>query len=299
MNLNHLEYMVSVSQYGSISKAAQNLFVSQPYLSGMIKGLEKELGYEIFHRTSAGIELTDKGKQFIKSAKLILLEMKKIRELKEDETTKRLNISCYYATYIMEMFLKFRNISPLNLSDKIKEMGNKEVMESVLSGDSTLGIIFYAKEKERQYKKQAEEMGLCIHELFPEMPMYVIMSEDHALANREELTLQELQNYAYVSYDDTSSKKYLKLLGIEGHKQLLEVSDRGSFYDALLSGEYISVMAFKKVPQEKKMVLVPFVDKNLFLKSSYVTGANHKLTKREKEFLDFIRCGSNHSKNRQ
>lgn len=41
MNFNHIEYAVEVARAGSIRKASQNLYVSQPYLSGMIKGLEE------------------------------------------------------------------------------------------------------------------------------------------------------------------------------------------------------------------------------------------------------------------
>lgn len=111
MNFNHLEYAVAVAKAGSIRKASQNLYMSQPYLSSMIKGLEEELGYRIFNRTASGITLTREGEEFIRSAKMILLELKKIREINKDKEERQLNISCYYATYIMGKFLKFHNAS--------------------------------------------------------------------------------------------------------------------------------------------------------------------------------------------
>ena len=289
MNFNHLEYAVAVAKSGSISKAAQRLFLSQPYLSGMIKGLEEELGYRIFERNKAGVELTELGEEFIKSAKLILLELQKIRELDTDDAARQLNLSCYYASYIMEMFLKFKKASPLKLSDKIKEMGNLEVLESVLTGESMMGFIFYAQEKRQTYYKLAEEMGLEIRELFRPMTIYAIMSRSHPLAEGRQLSIQDLFQYPYVSYEDESSRQYLKLLGLEAHPQLLEVSDRGSFYDALTSGEYLSVMAFLNLPKIENMALIPFQDKRLFMNSSYVTAKNHRLTKREREFLGFIK----------
>ena len=133
MNFNHLEYAVAVAKSGSISKAAQRLFLSQPYLSGMIKGLEEELGYRIFERNKAGVELTELGEEFIKSAKLILLELQKIREL------------------------------------------------------------------------------------FRPMTIYAIMSRSHPLAEGRQLSIQDLFQYPYVSYEDESSRQYLKLLGLEAH----------------------------------------------------------------------------------
>lgn len=81
MNFNHIEYAVEVAKAKSIRKASQNLYMSQPYLSGMIKGLEEELGYYILNRTAAGITLTREGEEFLKSAKVILMELKKMREI--------------------------------------------------------------------------------------------------------------------------------------------------------------------------------------------------------------------------
>ena len=81
MNLKHLEYAVAVTQYGSIRKAAQVLLVSQPYLSGVIRSLEQELGYDIFIRSGSGISLTPNGKDFIRISKHILLEIEQIQNL--------------------------------------------------------------------------------------------------------------------------------------------------------------------------------------------------------------------------
>lgn len=287
MNFNHLEYAVKTAEYGSISKASGKLYLSQPYLSGVIKGLEEELGYKIFHRSKSGIEVTELGEEFIKSAKIILLELKKIKELNYADE-KPLSISCYYATYIMEMFLKFKNSTKLKLPDKIREMGNREVLESILAGESTMGIVFFAQEKKGKYYKLAENMGLQMEGLFQPMPMFAMMSENHKLAKTEEIEIKELGGYPYVSYDDTSSKMFLKLLGIEENEQLLEVSDRGSFYDAVMSGEYLTIMAYKNIPKKSGVKLIPIRDKKLYLTSCYVISKNYQLTKREKEFLEFM-----------
>lgn len=61
MNLNHLEYLITVAENGSINRAAQALYVSQPYLSGVIKSVEEELGFPVFRRSSTGVEPTELG----------------------------------------------------------------------------------------------------------------------------------------------------------------------------------------------------------------------------------------------
>lgn len=290
MNFNHIEYAVEVAKAKSIRKASQNLYVSQPYLSGIIKGLEKELGYYIFNRTAAGITLTKEGENFMQSAKIILREVKKIKEINADTEEHSLNISCYYATYIMEKFLKFHNSSNYKFSDKIKEMGNEEVLESISSGESDIGIIFYAREKQKKYQNLIAQYNLLAYELLKPMQMYAFMHKSHPLACMKTMRVANLSDYPYVTYNDASSKRYLEILKIQDHPELLEVSDRGSFYDALKSGEYMTSMGFGKPPLDKDFVLLPFEDKNIQMCSSYVTTKNYRLSKREKNFIEFLRA---------
>jgi DNA-binding transcriptional LysR family regulator len=294
MNFHHLEYAVSVAKAGSIRKASQKLYMSQPYLSSMIKGLEEELGYRIFSRTAAGIVITREGEEFIKSAKIILLELKKIREMNMDEEEGQLNISCYYASLVMEKFLKFHNASAYKFSDKIKEMGSKDVLESVASGDSAVGIVFFAREKRRNYMKMISELNLFAAEFLKPMQVYAFMSRTHPLAGMSGVKVENLNDYPYVTYNDECSKNYLDVLGIGEHPQLLEVSDRGSFYDVLRSGEYLTSMAYRKQPESGEFVIIPFEDKDMVICSVYVTAKNYQLSKREKDFIEFVREGEVH-----
>ena len=72
MNLMHLKYAVEVEKTRSISKAAENLFMSQPNLSRAIKELEETLGITIFKRTSKGMSLTPQGEEFMQYARKII-----------------------------------------------------------------------------------------------------------------------------------------------------------------------------------------------------------------------------------
>ena len=59
MNTLHLQYMLEVARCRSINQAAQNLILSQPYLSSIIKKVEEDIGYQIFIRTSSGVKITE------------------------------------------------------------------------------------------------------------------------------------------------------------------------------------------------------------------------------------------------
>ena len=79
-NLTALEYVVETAKYGSISKAAQNLFISQPHLSNQIKALESQLGVTLFIRSARGIHLTREGKIFVDDAQSILADIKSLQD---------------------------------------------------------------------------------------------------------------------------------------------------------------------------------------------------------------------------
>lgn len=65
MRIEQLEYVLTVARYGSLSKAAANIYVGQPTLSAAIASLEKELGKPLFHRTRRGMELTSLGETLL------------------------------------------------------------------------------------------------------------------------------------------------------------------------------------------------------------------------------------------
>ncbi len=67
MTLEHIRYFLEVSSCKSFSKAAQNLFISQPNLSKYIKALENELDFKLFDRSTHHVKLTDDGKKFFNS----------------------------------------------------------------------------------------------------------------------------------------------------------------------------------------------------------------------------------------
>ena len=78
MNLLHLKYIIEVATAGSISKAANNLFMNQPHLSKIIKDIEESMNIIIFERTSKGVVVTKKGAEFIVQAKNIIIQVEQL-----------------------------------------------------------------------------------------------------------------------------------------------------------------------------------------------------------------------------
>ena len=61
MELRQLEYFLECAQRGSLTRAAEALYTTQPHVSQVIRALERELGVALFRRTGSGIVLTEDG----------------------------------------------------------------------------------------------------------------------------------------------------------------------------------------------------------------------------------------------
>ena len=109
MNLLHLKYAVEVEKTGSITQAAENLFMGQPNLSKAIKELEAALGMLIFKRTSKGVVATPKGAEFLEKARAILSQIDAIEQEYRPHQEDRVSFSVCIprASYIAYAFANF------------------------------------------------------------------------------------------------------------------------------------------------------------------------------------------------
>ena len=82
MKIEQIRQVLAINRCGSINKAAEELFLSQPNLSISVKNLEDELGYRIFIRSSHGVRLTHHGKIFVQSASVVMDQFDSLARLK-------------------------------------------------------------------------------------------------------------------------------------------------------------------------------------------------------------------------
>ncbi|NMB96652.1 MAG: LysR family transcriptional regulator, partial [Clostridiaceae bacterium] len=125
MNTLYFKYAVEVERTGSITQAADNLYMGQPNLSKAIKELEDTFGITIFKRTSKGVIATQKGEEFLKYAKKILVQIKEIEAMCRDDNSNKqtFNISIPRSSYIAKAVTNF--ISTLD-DEKEMEINVKE-----------------------------------------------------------------------------------------------------------------------------------------------------------------------------
>ena len=122
MDYNSLKYIIAVDKHQSISKAAEELYLTQPNISKAIQIIEKELKIQIFTRTSKGVITTPQGKEFIKKAvKLINNFDSFVKEFSSNnQPVLNLNVAhpkdIFFQSKVVEISKKFEIENELNIN---------------------------------------------------------------------------------------------------------------------------------------------------------------------------------------
>lgn len=139
MSFKKLKYIITIAECRSISKAACELFISQPSLSSILSNMEKDLGVSLFDRSTNPISLTYAGEKYVETAKKILsLESNLKKELIDISTMKKgkitIGIPSVRGTHVLPLILpKFKKEYP-GIDIHVIEGDSNYLEECLLSG---------------------------------------------------------------------------------------------------------------------------------------------------------------------
>ncbi len=143
MDIQQLKYFMTSVREGSLTKAADRLYTTQPHVSQVIRSLETELGVKLFHRSVSGITLTKEGEQISFYADNVLKNAEIIEELSRDRSEAELkiaaNASSSLAFLLGDYFLEKRK---MGLTVHYTECGIEEMMELIQNRQYDLGLLF-------------------------------------------------------------------------------------------------------------------------------------------------------------
>lgn len=286
--------VVEVAKCGSISRAAQNLYISQSNLSTSIKTLESELGYAIFARSNQGVSLTAEGNLFIKSAKIIISEIENIEKISLLRKVPRNNLSivCVYSFFIFQKYIEFRKKFLLGDSkDSFKETGLNQAMQDIISKAYRIGFFYDFDSNIHKRWTLAEKYFLDINLLATNIPVNALLSKKHPLANSEVLTPDALKGHPLVTFEDFENEDWLGAMGINADQEVLYIFDRGGMIDTVRSGDYIGISVGKSFGYDEKsspFVTIPIEGIQHQLNQYWVKASSYDLSEIEHDFLRFV-----------
>lgn len=204
MNILHLKYAVEVAKAGSLSKAAEALYMNQPNLSRAIKELEASLGITIFGRSAKGVYVTPEGEEFLGYARKILSQIDEVEAIYKSgaPVRQRFSISVPRASYISAAFAQFsKRLGPERAEIFYKETNAMRVIRNILTADYKLGILRYASNYDKYFKEMLDEKGLT-SELVTEFHYVLLMNEKHPLAGKETISFADLRPFIEIAHAD-------------------------------------------------------------------------------------------------
>ena len=254
MNTTYLIYALEIERVGSISQAAQNLYMAQPNLSKAIRELEKELGFAIFKRTAKGVSSTEEGTEFLYHARQITEQVGAVERISQRIGTDKLKykISIPRGSYIVDGFTSF--LSELELEKgmevTINETNALGTISNVADRGYNLGIIRYQMLDETQYLTMLKNNHLT-YETIWEFEYVLVMSKNHPLANKETITPEDLSEYTKITHGDIELP-HVRRINHEAEmtpRNVIYVYERGSQFD-LLTNVPTTYMWVSPIPQK-------------------------------------------------
>ncbi len=239
MTLQQLRYVIKIVEYGSITEAAKQLYITQPSLSAAIKDLENELGIEIFHRTSKGISLTVDGREFLSYARQVIEQTELLeRRYMDKKPSKQLcTISTQHYAFAVNAFVEL--LLGLDVDEyefTLRETRTYEIIEDVRDYRSEIGIIYLSDFNEKVINKLLVENHLTFNLLFEADP-HVFISSRHPLAGREAITLDDLEDYPFLAFEQGINNSFYfseEILSTVPRKKTIHVSDRATLFNLLI-----------------------------------------------------------------
>ena len=187
MTTKQIDYCIELARTLNFSRAAENMFVSQPTFSYQIRLLEEEVGFAIFERSGRGAALTPAGAQFVSFLTGMRQELKRAIEQGQNFSAKyRDSISVcmmvWQAVYFLPEAMRIFEESEPNV--QITPVFHYEnSMEAFLRDEAD--IVFALKEQTRQVP------GIRVHDLF-ESRVYLIANRDDPLAGKNLIREEDL-----------------------------------------------------------------------------------------------------------
>lgn len=239
MTLQQLKYVVAVAEVGNITEAAKRLFISQPSLTNAIKELEKEMQVTIFGRTNKGVIVTNEGDLFLSYARQILEQTNLLTEkfLNTKEQSQRFSVSCQHYSFAVNAFVDvIREFGGKKYDFTLRETQTHEIIEDVSRLKSEIGILYTCSKNEEVILKLIRQNELVFQELFVAKP-HVFISSRHPLAKKKKLTLEELEEYPYLSFEQGEYNSFYfseEILSTLDRKRNIKVRDRATLFNLVI-----------------------------------------------------------------
>jgi DNA-binding transcriptional LysR family regulator len=198
IQLMQVEGFLEVARRGSVSRAAEALFITQPTLTARLKALERDLGTPLFLRTPHGMRLTDAGRAWVPYAERALRALVDGREALEQvmmASAGHLIVAAAPAvsTYVLpELLERFVAAHP-RVEVSVRTGHSEDIVELVLRDEVQVGLGRTIRHPDLELRP------------FHTENLVLVCAPDHQFTKRDSVTMAEVAGQKLIMFDRTSS----------------------------------------------------------------------------------------------
>jgi len=260
MLLAQLEAFVEIARRGSVSRAAETLFVTQPALTARIKSLERELGTELFVRTGRGVRLTEPGRSFLPYAQRALGAVAEGRQLLAEVSRGgagqlALGAAPAVGTYVLPAILQRFHTAYPNVQLSVRTGHSEEVLDLVLREEVEVGLV--------RALRHADIQSVPLYE----DELVLVTTPEHHFAARSGIVVEELGEEQLILFDRTSSyhdltSSFFREAGV-APRGVMEVDNIDATKKMVRQGLGVALLPYTAVAEELAagaLAAVPIAD---------------------------------------
>jgi DNA-binding transcriptional LysR family regulator len=254
--------------------------------------LEEEMQITIFERTSKGVVLTTEGEEFLGYARQILgqVELLQGKYIDSKNIKKKFGVSTQHYSFAVKAFVELvKSFGMGEYEFAIRETRTFEVINDVKLGKSEIGILYTNDFNEKIINKLLKTNSLELHKLF-QCKGYVYLWKEHPLAGQEKITMEELEEYPCLSFEQGENNSFYfaeEILSTYDYKKTIKACDRATLLNLMIglngytlcSGiicEELNGSDYRTVPLETDVIM------NIY----YVTRSNVIMSNLGKKYIE-------------
>ena len=294
MTLQQLRYVTTVADTGTISRAAQQFYISQPSLTNAIRELEQEVGLTIFHRTNRGVALTPEGEEFLGYARQVLAQIELIEEkyLGSAPVKHQFCVSAQHYSFAVEAFVELlKEYGGEEYDFRIRETQTYEIIEDVAQRKSEIGLLYLNDFNRTALQKLLRGADLDFTPLFT-AHAHVFLSSDHPLSGARAVSFDDLAPYPYLSFEQGDHNSFYfseEIFSDFERRKNIRVRDRATLFNLLigLNGYTVCSGVIDKKLNGKDIIAVPLADES-DMRIGYITHRKGMLSRLGTTYLEAL-----------
>lgn len=295
ITLQQLHYFIEVTAEGSITGAAELLYVAQPTMSAAMKDLESRVGRTLLARSARGVTLTDEGTEFLGYARQVVEQMSLLeqRYLGQPPSRRLLGVSAQHYSFVVEAFIRMvKSGGAAQYEFSLRETRTWDIIEDVRTLRSEVGVLYRNDFNRKVIDKLLRDSGLVFHPLFAAVP-HIFISRKNALASRDLVTLDDLADLPRLTFDQGANNSFYfaeEILSTLSSKREIRVSDRATIFNLMigLDGYTISTGIISD-DLDPEIVAIPLeVDESIEI--GWISHSGIPLTAQAQRYLAEVRA---------